>query len=70
MGLGLYLSRHVVEAHGGTIRIERPDDGGTRVLLTIRRNNVLSPRVGRTSQFCNAIRPPDTSRTATARYAG
>ncbi|HEX5166614.1 MAG TPA: ATP-binding protein, partial [Thermomicrobiales bacterium] len=35
MGLGLYLVRHVVEAHGGSIWIERPDDGGTRVVLTI-----------------------------------
>jgi PAS domain S-box-containing protein len=35
MGLGLYLSRHVIEAHGGTIWIERPDDGGTRLVFTV-----------------------------------
>lgn len=35
MGLGLYLAQHVIEAHGGSIWIERPEDGGTRVLFTI-----------------------------------
>ncbi len=35
MGLGLYLSRHVVEAHGGSIWVEHPEDGGTRMLFTI-----------------------------------
>ncbi len=37
MGLGLYLARHLVEAHGGRIRLERPDGGGTRVVITIPR---------------------------------
>lgn len=35
MGLGLYLCRHVIEAHGGEIHIELPDDGGTRVVFTV-----------------------------------
>jgi signal transduction histidine kinase len=35
MGLGLYLSRHVIEAHGGQIWIERPEDGGTHVRFTL-----------------------------------
>jgi signal transduction histidine kinase len=35
MGLGLYLSRHVIEAHGGEISIEQPDGGGTCVWFTI-----------------------------------
>jgi len=35
MGLGLYLSRHVIEAHGGEISIDRPTDGGTCVWFTI-----------------------------------
>lgn len=35
MGLGLYLARHLIEAHGGRIWIECPADGGTRVLLTV-----------------------------------
>lgn len=35
MGLGLYLARVVVEAHGGRIWIERPADGGLRVVFLI-----------------------------------
>lgn len=35
MGLGLYLARVVVEAHGGRIWIERPDDGGIRVVFLV-----------------------------------
>lgn len=37
MGLGLYLSKHLVEAQGGRIWIERPNDGGTRVLFSLPR---------------------------------
>jgi signal transduction histidine kinase len=38
MGLGLYISRQIVELHGGTIDAEFPDDGGTRfvVMLPVR----------------------------------
>jgi excisionase family DNA binding protein len=35
MGLGLYVSRHIVELHGGQIRAEFPDDGGTRVCVQL-----------------------------------
>jgi two-component system sensor kinase FixL len=34
MGLGLYLARHLVQAHGGRIWVERPDDGGSRFNFT------------------------------------
>jgi signal transduction histidine kinase/integral membrane sensor domain MASE1 len=34
MGLGLYISREIVEMHGGRITVETPPDGGSRFLLT------------------------------------
>ncbi len=38
LGLGLYLSREIVEAHGGRIEVEFPQDGGTRIIVTLPRN--------------------------------
>lgn len=35
MGLGLYIARQIVELHGGTIRAEFPEDGGTRFVITL-----------------------------------
>lgn len=35
MGLGLYLCRELIEAHGGRIWIESPNDGGTRVVFSL-----------------------------------
>jgi signal transduction histidine kinase len=35
MGLGLYISREIVRRHGGTLRAERPEDGGTRMVMTL-----------------------------------
>ena len=35
LGLGLYVSRHIVELHGGTIAAEFPADGGTRILVRL-----------------------------------
>ncbi|TMF04436.1 MAG: two-component sensor histidine kinase, partial [Chloroflexi bacterium] len=37
MGLGLYISRQIIELHGGTIRAEFPDDGGTCIVITLPR---------------------------------
>lgn len=35
LGLGLYLSRQIVEAHGGTLGAEFPAEGGTRFVMTL-----------------------------------
>jgi protein-histidine pros-kinase len=35
MGLGLYITRRIVEMHGGTIEIEAPAVGGSRVTVTL-----------------------------------
>lgn len=35
MGLGLYISRQIVEQHGGHIQAEFPTDGGTRLIVEL-----------------------------------
>jgi PAS domain S-box-containing protein len=35
LGLGLYVSRQIVELHGGRLTVEFPDDGGTRFVVTL-----------------------------------
>src|SRR5262249_6316896 len=35
MGLGLYISRQIVELHQGTIAAEYPAEGGTRFVVTL-----------------------------------
>ena len=35
MGLGLYISRQIVELHAGTIEAEFPDEGGTKFVVTL-----------------------------------
>ena len=35
MGLGLDLAKHVIDAHGGDIWAELPEDGGTRQMFTV-----------------------------------
>jgi PAS domain S-box-containing protein len=35
LGLGLYISRQIVELHGGQIRAEFPQDGGTRMVVRL-----------------------------------
>lgn len=35
MGLGLYISRQIVELHGGTLTAEFPPDGGTRFIMRL-----------------------------------
>src|SRR5215207_6592884 len=35
LGLGLYVSRQIVELHGGEIRVDFPAEGGTRFVVTL-----------------------------------
>src|SRR5262249_61951578 len=35
LGLGLYVSRHIIELHGGTLRADFPADGGTRMVVEL-----------------------------------
>jgi signal transduction histidine kinase len=35
MGLGLYITRQIIELHGGTIRADFPPDGGTRFVVRL-----------------------------------
>jgi signal transduction histidine kinase len=37
MGLGLYISRQIVELHGGTIEADFPEDGGAKFVVTLPR---------------------------------
>jgi two-component system sensor histidine kinase HydH len=34
-GLGLPIAKRIVDAHGGTIGIDTPEDGGTTIWLTL-----------------------------------
>lgn len=38
LGLGLFISRQIVELHGGTLRAEFPEDGGTCMIICLPAN--------------------------------
>jgi two-component system sensor histidine kinase VicK len=40
MGLGLYISREIVELHGGTLVCEASSEAGTRMAVTVPRGTV------------------------------
>lgn len=35
MGLGLYITKEIIERHGGAIAVEFPEDGGTQFVVTL-----------------------------------
>jgi signal transduction histidine kinase len=35
LGLGLFISRQIVELHGGQIQVDFPPDGGTRFVVVL-----------------------------------
>jgi PAS domain S-box-containing protein len=35
MGLGLYITREIVELHGGSVRVEEPEQGGARFVVAL-----------------------------------
>lgn len=43
MGLGLYITREIVELHGGQIAAEFPETGGTRMVVTLPLAAAASP---------------------------
>src|SRR5256885_14778425 len=44
MGLGLYISRQIVDLHGGSIAVDFPPDGGTRFVVTLPTGRSDTPR--------------------------
>lgn len=43
LGLGLYISREIIELHGGTITVDFPPDGGTCFVVTLPRSRDGAP---------------------------
>jgi signal transduction histidine kinase len=46
LGLGLFISRHIVERHGGRIWATHPEDGGTRFLVALPADGAAAPEQG------------------------
>ncbi len=42
LGVGLSISRTIIEAHGGTIEVERPAEGGARFRFTLPRSHEVA----------------------------
>jgi signal transduction histidine kinase len=47
LGLGLYISKQLVELHGGHLEHESPADGGARFVMTLPRDAATAPATPR-----------------------
>ena len=47
LGLGLYISRQIVELHGGRLDVEFPADGGSRFVISLPTDLAASIKAGR-----------------------
>jgi two-component system, OmpR family, phosphate regulon sensor histidine kinase PhoR len=62
LGLGLYISREIVELHGGEITVESPPDGGTRLIVRLPTGLGLPPAAPLVSRRNSEQAPPHPGR--------
>ncbi|WP_223763557.1 ATP-binding protein [Corallococcus sp. AS-1-6] len=58
LGLGLYIARSIVEAHGGTLRVESTPDAGTIFSMCLPRQALVEPRA---HSACAGVAEPMTA---------
>lgn len=53
LGMGLFISREIISAHGGVMRAENAEDGGTLFIIELPRENVTGKSDGSMGAFMN-----------------